>query len=283
MGVNDVGSTAKQAAQQAEQSTALDRAVRVGLGSFGVVHLLLAWLMLQLALGSQSTEVNTSGALRELAAQPFGRVLLAVLGAGFVALVLWQVLEAFIGHRSEGRAWRVVKRVISLGRAVVYGALAVSALKIALRAGSGGGEGEAQADTVSAQLMGMPFGGILVAALGVAVIGFAVGTVYWALSGRFEQNLERKGVTGSRGQAISAFAKIGYSARAAGFLLIGLLFIWAAVTRDSERSGGMDEALSRLLSEPFGPIALGVMAVGFACFGLYCFAWARHLARHPRN
>ena len=256
----------------------LDHAVRVGLVSYGVVHLLLAWLMLQLALGSGGADVSTSGALHELAGGALGRVLLVVLAAGFAALVLWQLLDALVGHRQEQGVWRSLRRLVSLGRAVIYGALAASAAKIAVGAGSSGGE--ARPDTITARLMEVPYGLVLVAAVGVVAIGYAVGTVYWALSSRFEKNLASRGVHGARGAAIGVFAKAGYTARAMGFLLVGLLFVWAAVTRQPEHSGGLDEALGRLLGEPFGPAALVAMAVGFACFGLYAFAWAWHLPRH---
>ncbi|WP_147918203.1 DUF1206 domain-containing protein [Ruania zhangjianzhongii] len=277
MGVDDVTKTAKDAGRQAESSTALDRAVRVGLSSYGVVHLLLAWLMLQLALGSRNADVSTSGALRALAGGTAGRGLLVILGAGFAALVLWQLLETFVGHRSQQGVQRALRRAVSLGRAVMYGALGVSAVKIALGSSSSGTQ--TRPDTLSARLMDMPYGSVLVAAVGVAAIGYAVGTVYWALSRRFEENLESRGVVGARGKAIGAFAKVGYTARAVGFLLVGLLFVWAAATRDPERSGGLDEALARLLEQPFGPAALVIVAAGFTCFGLYCFAWARHLSR----
>ena len=278
MGAEELGSTARAAGREAEESAALDHAVRVGLVSYGVVHLLLAWLMLQLALGSRGADVSTTGALHELAGGAPGRVLLVVLAAGFAALVLWQLLDALVGHRGARGRWRPVRRAVSLGRAVIYGALAVSAAKIALGAGAGGQQ--AQPDTVTARLMEVPYGRLLVAAVGVAAIGYAVGTIYWALSSRFEKNLASRGVHGARGTAIGVFAKVGYTARAVGFLLVGLLFMWAAATRDPEHSGGLDKALGRLLGEPFGPAALVAMAAGFACFGLYAFAWAWHLPRH---
>ena len=59
--------------RQAEQSDWLDHAVRAGLVAYGVVHLLIGWLAVQLALGDRSEKASTKGALAELAQQPFGR------------------------------------------------------------------------------------------------------------------------------------------------------------------------------------------------------------------
>ena len=48
---------------------------RVGLIAYGVVHLLVGWLALQIAWGiSAGTSADTSGALQTLAHQPFGQV-----------------------------------------------------------------------------------------------------------------------------------------------------------------------------------------------------------------
>lgn len=57
------------------------------------------------------------------------------------------------------------------------------------------------------------------------------------------------------------------------------LFDYAAITHQPKRSGGLDQALQKVLQQPFGPGLLVVIAVGIACYGLFCFARARHLSR----
>ena len=34
-----------------------------------------------------------------------------------------------------------------------------------------------------------------------------------------------------------------------------------------------------MLQQPFGPVLLGLIAIGIGCYGLFCFARARHLSR----
>ena len=41
----------------------------------------------------------------------------------------------------------------------------------------------------------------------------------------------------------------------------------------------LDVALRELVRQPFGPYLLTAVAVGLAAFGLFAFAWARHLDR----
>ena len=51
------------------------------------------------------------------------------------------------------------------------------------------------------------------------------------------------------------------------------------MTHESGKSGGLDQALQKVLQQPFGPFLLGAIAAGIICYGLFCFAWARHLDR----
>ena len=69
---------------------------------------------------------------------------------------------------------------------------------------------------------------------------------------------------------------VGYCAKGVALGIIGVLFIWAAISYDPEKAGGMDAALSTLRDQPFGTVLLVIMALGFAGFGVYCFVWARN-------
>ncbi len=265
-----------RAARSAEQSKGFDRLVRLGLVSLGAIYLLVAWLALQVAFGSKEEEVSNQGALQQIAEQPFGQVLLWVLAAGFAALVLWQLVEAAVGHRDQDEgAKRTFHRATSLGRAVVYGVLAGSAVRIA----AGGGSSGSGTDGWTAKVMSLPAGQVLVALVGLGVLGFAGYSVYTAVSGRWEKKLSPAGRSGKTGTVVAVLARVGFTGRGAAFGIVGVLFVWAAVTHDPDKSGGLDQALSGLARQPFGPYLLAAVAVGLACFGGFCFVWARHLDR----
>lgn len=275
MNIDGAMARADDAGRKADDSTTFDHAVRVGIVSYGLVHLLIAWLALQLALGDGAGSASKAGAMHEMAAQPFGQVLMWVVGLGFFALVLWQLTEAFLGHRNESGVKRVGKKLASVGRAVVYGSLGFSSLKLAIGAGSD----SQSADTLTSRLMAMPFGPLLVGAVGVALVGYALGNMYRGLSETFKEHLSGRGTGGGSGTAIITLGKIGYVARGLAFLIVGGLVVWAAWTHDPEKSGGLDVALKTVLEQPYGSPMLIVIALGIGCFGAYCFAWARHLDR----
>src|SRR3712207_8142212 len=88
------------AAGRAGDSDALEHLARIGLIAYGVVHLLLAWLALQLAWSGGSGEsADQTGALATLAEQPLGRPLLWVVAVGVGALAGRQA--------AEGPRWRL--------------------------------------------------------------------------------------------------------------------------------------------------------------------------------
>jgi len=258
-----------------DHDDALDVGVRVGLVSYGVVHLLMAWLALQLAFGDREGNVSGSGALKQLAATDLGRISLYVVAAGLAALTVWQLAEAAVGHRDEEGLKRAGKRVVSLAKAVIYVALGWGALQIA----SGSGSSGSGTDSTTKKLMDLPFGVFLVGLVGAVIMGVGVGLVWRGWKEKFLDKLDVRGRTGNEGTAYRWFGKVGYISKGVAFAIVGYLFLYAAWTHDPEKSGGLDQALQQLLEQPFGPFLLTVVAAGIGCYGLFCFAWARHLDR----
>jgi hypothetical protein len=273
MNAGDVTAQAHRVGRKAQDSAAFEHAVRVGLVAYGIVHLLIAWVAVQLAFGSDQGSASSTGALSQLAKAPLGDLLLYVVAAGFAALVVWQLVEAAVGHRhSEGRK-RVLRRAGAVFRAVVYAALGWSALKIAIGAGSDGGS----TDTLTSRVMSMPGGPLLVAAVGLAVLGVGCRLIYRGLSEGFTDDLKLNGQIGGTGRATVTLGKIGHVAKGLAFFVVAGLFLWAAWTHDPSKSGGLDQALHKLLEQPYGVPVILALGAGIGCYALFAFAWARHV------
>ena len=116
--MSSISTQAEQAGRQAHQSEWLDHAARIGLVAYGVVHLVIAWLAVQLAFGDKEGSADSQGAVQQLAEQPFGQALVWAVAIGMFLLAVWQGLEAAFGHRDEDGFTRVRKRVTSAGKAV---------------------------------------------------------------------------------------------------------------------------------------------------------------------
>src|SRR5664279_1913883 len=127
-----MATTVGQKAEQASNSAVLQGLARFGLIAYAGVHLLIGWLALRLAWGASAKSADSSGALKTLAAQPFGKILLWLVGFALVALALWQASAAIWGYRDCDPAHRVRRRFTSGAKAAVYAALGVSAVSVSL-------------------------------------------------------------------------------------------------------------------------------------------------------
>ena len=264
--------TARQAASSGTAAAApAGRAlVTVGLITYGIVHLLVAWIALQLAWGGGGGQASQQGAMAELASNPVGLVVLWITAVGMVALVVWQASEAINGHRDqeEGRK-RTTKRLGSASKAVLYAVLAWTAFKFAT--GSGQASSGSGQKTLSAKLMSVPAGRILVIAIGIGILAIGARNVWRGATKKFTHDLQ-----GGVNQATVRLGMVGFIAKGIALGIVGVLFALAGITHDPNKAGGTDQALRTLLGLPFGQILLTLVALGIAAFGVYCFVWARH-------
>jgi hypothetical protein len=271
--MSSISTRAESAVRGAHNSEWMDRAARVGLLAYGLVHLVLAWLAVQLALGDREDSADTQGAVHQLSEQPFGQALVWAVAVGMFLLAVWQGLEAVFGHRVERGFTRVRKRVTSAGKAVIYVVIGVSAVRAATGPSSSGKNGT---DSTTAKVMDWPGGQVIVGAIGLAIIGVGGYLVYRAWTEKFRKHINAEGQSGTSGKAYVWFGKAGYTAKGVAFGIVGSLFLYAALTHNAKKSGGLDQALHKVLQQPFGPLLLIVIAVGIGCYGLFCFARARH-------
>ena len=87
------------------------------------------------------------------------------------------------------------------------------------------------------------------------------------------------GLTPGLPPATVTLGRAGYIAKGIALGIVGVLFGWAAISYDPEKAGGLDTALRTLREQPGGPLLLTAVALGIACFGVYCFVWSRN-AKH---
>jgi hypothetical protein len=264
---------AERTAKQAADSGPIKTLGRVGLIAYGVVHLLVAYLAVRVALGG-GAKADKTGALQTIAEQPAGRFFLWVLTVGLAALTIWQLAEAGWGHQHRHpRRRRTLQRLVSLGEAAVAGALAFSSFKVASgKAGKSKGEKAAFVDKV----FDWPAGELLVAAVGLGIVAISVYLVHRGMTKRFVDDLDLAGAEPHARDAAIRLGQVGWTALGVAYGIIGLLITYAAATYDPEKATGMDTALKTLAGQPYGTVLLLVVAAGLACFGAYCLFDARY-------
>ena len=60
------------------------------------------------------------------------------------------------------------------------------------------------------------------------------------------------------------------------FGLIGIFLVKAALDYNPKTAVGLDGALAKLVNQPYGPVLLGIVAVGLIAFSLYSLSDARY-------
>jgi len=274
--MGEMTSRVEQLGRRADSSEWLDWAIRAGLVTYGVVHLLVGWLALQLAFGDTSQKASNKGAIQEVAQQQYGDLLVWAIAIGMFLLVLWRLLEAFVGHQEkEEGADRWKARAVSLGKAIIYAVIGITALNVVIGANKSGGGGSTWTKTV----MGWPAGQWIVALVGLAVIAYGANHVRRGFTEKYAKHLSAEGKSGQAGSAYLMFGKVGYIGKGIAIAIVGGLVTYGGITHDANKSGNLDQALHKLLTYPFGQVLLIAIAAGLICYGLFCFARARHLSR----
>ena len=242
---------------------------RIGLVGYGVVHLFVAWLALQVAFGVPDAPADAEGAVGTIARTPGGLVALAVAAVGLVAFALWQVTAAAIGFRWVDGGERVRKRVGAVAKAIAMSALAVVIADYLLDVGSAGGT---TAQALAAGVLGLPAGRVLLGLGAGTILVIAGAMVYTGLRRTFMGDLDVRRLGPVARQTIELLGAVGHVARALALGVVGVLAGSAAVFADPGRAGGLDAALRTLGATALGSSLLVVVAVGFAAFGLFCLA-----------
>ncbi|WP_054811887.1 DUF1206 domain-containing protein [Nocardia arizonensis] len=265
------GSAGAPSAERIAKNRVVERGARAGFVMTGVVHILIGLIAVRLAVGAGGGTADQSGAMAELAARPFGRIMLWAGVIGFVMLAMWRLFEAIFGRsRDSGDDTRaaIAHRAKSIGEAAVYLALTYSAFQFARGGASGGG---GRGPGITARLLQNSGGIIVLVVAGLAIIGVGGYYVYKGARAKFMDDLDA-----SAGDLARWLGIAGYIAKGSALAAVGVLVIVATTRSEPDKASGLDGALKTLGAQPYGAVLLIVAAAGIVTYGLYNFVRARH-------
>jgi len=253
----------------------LRAAGRLGYLAYAAVHVLVAWLAIQVAFGRRHGSADVSGALTQLAKAPAGTVLLALLAVGFAALAAWRIAQTVRGAAGIGHD--LARRIGTAAQAALY--LAFTALMIGHLTGAASGNASSTQRTLTARLLSLPGGQVLVVAIGVGIVALGAGLAGYGVTRRFTKAMSLRRMPEPARRAVVALGAVGYLCKGLAYAVVGVLVVAAAVTYDPAQGGGLDSALHTLAGQPYGRVLLVVIALGFAGFALFTFARVRYQQR----
>ncbi|WP_430780135.1 DUF1206 domain-containing protein [Actinoplanes sp. G11-F43] len=271
--MSTAASNVKHQASRAAESKPLEYLARGGFIGYGIIHLLFAWIALQVAMGGSGQDSDQSGALQEIAKQPFGKTLLIVIAVGLGAMAIWQAFEAAIGESGPQDTRAKAERVLNGARAILYSYLAWTAVKVVQGADSSMGDSNAG---MTASLMDSDGGRILVGLVGLVVLGVGVGMAIYGYKKKFKRHLKTQEMPAGTRKPIIRLGMAGYMAKGTAYAIAGLLVMSAALNYDPEKARGLDAALKTLAGYSWGVWLLVLIAAGIAAFGVYCLAQSKY-------
>jgi uncharacterized protein DUF1206 len=271
--MSSAASNVKYTASRAADSKPLEYLARGGFICYGIIHLLFAWIALQVAFGSSNEESDQSGALQSLAGNGWGKALLVVIIIGMVALAIWQGFAAVIGVSGERTAGAIAERVVAGIRAFLYVYLAWLAFNVIRGAKASIADNQ---QNHSAGLMSHSGGRWLVGLIGLVVLGVGIGIAVYGAMRKFEKRLNTQQMNESVRKSTRRLGMAGYAAKGVAYAIAGVLVVVAAVTYDPDKARGLDAALKTLAGHPWGVWLLVLIGLGIAAFGVFCFSQAKY-------
>ncbi|MET0687489.1 MAG: DUF1206 domain-containing protein [Solirubrobacteraceae bacterium] len=274
MSIQGTAQMGQQQGEKVARSDGFEWLARLGLAARGVVYAVIAILALKVALGDGGKTTDQQGALKTIAQQSFGEILLIVVAIGLFGYALWRLVRAAIGHGAEGDRDDAKERIDGVASGIGYGILFVTALGILFGSGGGGGGGGPQSTTGG--VLDWPAGQVLVIIAGLVLLGVAVDQGIKGFKRKFLEKSHTERMSEKTKKVFTAFGVFGHLARMVIFGLMGYFLIKAAIDYDPKEAVSLDGALAKLANSAGGPLVLGAVAVGLLGFGLYSFMDARY-------
>jgi hypothetical protein len=257
-----------------DRRRAIEVLARWGLASVGVSFALVAVLALMAALHHGGAATDRQGALARIAATGWGLPLLVVVAVGFAGYAIWRLVLAATGHQVEsGERAGALKRVGYGARGIFYSGLTVATVRLFARRGGGGSDAPKKH---AATVLGWPGGPILIGMIGAAFVIAALFNGYRAITRRYEKQLKTWEIPKARERVVSAVARFGLFTRMLLFGIIGWFLVRTAVEHNPNDTVGLDGALQKVASEPYGRLLLGVVAVGLLAYAAFRLVEARY-------
>lgn len=265
----------KQPIKQVTSHLWFKRLARLGYAAKGLVYLIVGLLASAAAIGTGGRTTDTSGALKTIVTQPFGKFLLSIVTLGIAGYVLWRLVQTFFDPENRGQinAKRIVQRFGYACSAIGYTGLALTAVKLIM--GSPGGDDEPIEDW-TIYFLAQPFGRWLVALGGIMVIGVCIAFLFQAYKAKFRNELKLDEMTHNERIWAVSFGRFGIAARGFVFGIIGSFLVLAAIQIDGSEARGLGGALTVLAQQPFGSWILGIVALGLTAYGIYSVIQARY-------
>ncbi|WP_091866508.1 DUF1206 domain-containing protein [Pricia antarctica] len=246
----------------------IKKIARTGYVSKGLVYAITGALAFGAAVGLGGSSEGKLGVLKFLQKQPFGNVLLGIVGLGLLCYAFWRFFQSIkdpenIGDNARGMG----KRIGFFFSGLVYLGLGGYAIYQIFKpsAGSGG----SKSGMLPPEYLPYIFYAIAIGLATKAIFQFVK-----AYKGEFLTKFHLDAMSNINTRKTIKW--LGYAGMVARGIVVGIVayfFFRAASSAGSEEMKGTEEAFS-FLRQSSGPWLMGLVALGLICYGAYMFIMA---------
>jgi hypothetical protein len=261
---------AKRMANSAQENIWVDRLTRIGYFSRGVIYGLIGYLAARLVFTGRGQITDQQGALAAIASHPFGKFLLIVIAVGLVGLFIWGLVRAVADPYHKGSDTKgLISRAGYLVSGISYAVLLVPTLNLIQGTGRSSGGSSQSAQNAAAGILSHSWGPLVVALIGLILIGVGIFRIYAGYKNRLNEKLKAYAMSAEQRRWAIRLGRLGYIALGIVFITLGFLALLAARTSNPSQLGGVDKALTFLARQSYGPYILAVVAVGLIAYAIY--------------
>ena len=255
----------------------LETLARLGYACKALIYTIIGSLAIGAALRRGGRITDTSGALRVILGQPYGRTLLLVLAIGLCGYALWRILDAIRDPDHHGAQFKgIVTRIGNMVRAGIYGGLGLESFRLfrGLRGSSG-----REAQMWTARILDVPFGSFIVGLVGALVSVYGVSEIMASFKGGYSRTLDISPIPAGLRGAAEATSRFGIGARGVVITVLGVFLVRAAFERDPGEAHGTRESMLEVANAVDGPWLLALIGAGFLAYAVdqAIHVWCRRI------
>src|SRR5262245_13645306 len=210
----------KQGVRQVASHPWFEQFARFGYAAKGIVYLVAGALSARAAFGFGGATTDSRGALVTILSEPFGRLMLVLIGCGLIGYVVLRLVQALMDPEGKGSdAKGIAVRFGYLISAFVYAGLAWTALRLVSGSSSASAN---QAQSWVAGVFRLPFGRWLVGIAGLVVLGHGLYQLYRAYCADFSERFRWDQMSATERTWAVRLGRMGLAARGIVQGLIGL-------------------------------------------------------------
>jgi hypothetical protein len=239
---------------------------RLGYASKAVIYGIVGVFAILASVNRGGLITDTSGALRLVLTQPFGRALLAVLTVGLCGYAAWRLLDAISDPDRDGATPSgLVTRIGNAIRGVIYGALGIEAFRM-LR-GLRGSRGD-DAELWTARFLELPLGEVMVGIAGGIAVAYGVAEIVHGIRGTHDTKVDWSPIPFRVRPAVQRISRFGVAIRGGLIVTLGVYLVRAALSHDPNQAAGSRESMLRLGGIFEGRWFLALIAAGVIAYAV---------------